>query len=245
MAKPTIVRIYEFEEQHGDAPTRDLTEMRREMASDDPYARPCEELIFKRLRDRHKSRLKARGFSDEHADDACQTAQIKVHEALLRSAVRSSVRGTLNHAIWGSAVDAYRKAKREPQPLAPQDDEGTDPLARVTDTEGGQHGPEEALVSKRTFEQVLRYLLKLPAKQRTILIEREFEGSTVEETALAADIPEGSVMSGKWWALKNLRKILAAEGITTREEFDHRYHDELPQADGLRVPAGVAVRRSR
>ena len=91
--------------------------------------------------------------------------------------------------------------------------------ARVRVTEVGDEHVETRFArvedeTQRTVDriEVRAALASLSEKSRTMLISTYFEGRTVAELAGALDIPEGTVKSRTYYALRSLRAVLIKRG---------------------------------
>jgi len=65
----------------------------------------------------------------------------------------------------------------------------------------------ERLLNKHTMRQAL---LQLSPEHRTVLVELYYRGASVAETAVRLGIPEGTVRSRSYYAVRALRTILNA-----------------------------------
>lgn len=174
------------------------------------------ERAFEALYFRHRDFVfrVARRFAgdDESAMDATQ----EVFAYLLRKAPGLRLTGKLSTYLYpiarSCALDKRRAAARERRKLqgrpAPTEREPGDQRA-------GSETPPGGLVDDRA---VARALESLPEGQREVLLMRVVDGLSVEEVALALDIPAGTVKSRLFHAIAAMRKLLAdsdrATGLT-------------------------------
>jgi RNA polymerase sigma-70 factor (ECF subfamily) len=71
--------------------------------------------------------------------------------------------------------------------------------------------PEEILISKEEYGNLMKALNSLDVKHRSILVLRFFNELSLDEIAMVAEIPLGTVKSRLHYALKSLRSILIEE----------------------------------
>ncbi len=76
--------------------------------------------------------------------------------------------------------------------------------------ESREPGPAEALENSERQRLLWQAIRTLPAKEKEILILREFQEMSYREIAEALEIPLGSVMSGLYQARRKLAVILGA-----------------------------------
>jgi RNA polymerase sigma-70 factor (ECF subfamily) len=99
------------------------------------------------------------------------------------------------------AIDGFRASRSRPQEV------GGDALAAVGET--AVQGDIDRAVEAWTVEAALE---ALPEHHRSVIIETFFHGRSVAETAALLGIPEGTVKSRSYHALRGLRRVLAEGG---------------------------------
>ena len=132
----------------------------------------------------------------EVAEDAAQTAFVRVWQRLDDYRPHSTFRSWLYRIAVNAALDILRREKR----LLPLD----------TRQENTTDQDPSALVERRErHEQVHQAILALPAASRTVLVLREYEGFSYKEIAQTLDIPVGTVMSRLNYARNRLVETLS------------------------------------
>ncbi|MBX6371083.1 MAG: sigma-70 family RNA polymerase sigma factor [Acidothermus sp.] len=101
-------------------------------------------------------------------------------------------------------VDAYRAARVRPQ------EAGADGLALVA---AGDDVPTEVDRALEAWE-VADALNSLSPDHRRVLVETYYRGRSVAEAAAVLGIPQGTVKSRTYYALRALRLILEERGVT-------------------------------
>jgi len=128
------------------------------------------------------------------ADDACQQTFIGAHKSA------SKFRGDSEPKTWllGIANRVCIQLHRASSSLA------------FTDAENSHatHDPSHAIESKIVLQQALS---KLNSEQQTIILMHEIEGYTQQEIALILNIPEGTVKSRLFYAIKALKQQLGVQ----------------------------------
>ena len=86
-------------------------------------------------------------------------------------------------------------------------------LRLTTALTGGDRGRAEDLVQDATVDEagVRAALVGLPRSQRQVLAEIYYRGQSVTETARLLQIPAGTVKSRTFYAVRALRRVLAAD----------------------------------
>lgn len=69
--------------------------------------------------------------------------------------------------------------------------------------------PGSAAISTEARDEIRRALGSLTTKQRTVVVLRYYAGMTEAEIAEALGVPDGTVKSRGWAAMKKLRRLLA------------------------------------
>ncbi len=140
-----------------------------------------------------------------------QRAEDVVQETLFRAwrnpqSMQPS-RGSVRPWLWTVArnlvVDGERARRARPQEIG----EPVAALAPVDD------GIDRALAA----QVVLDALNSLTAEHRAALIEMYYRGRSVAEAARALGVPEGTVKSRTYYALRNLKSALEERGFGARE----------------------------
>jgi RNA polymerase sigma-70 factor, ECF subfamily len=134
------------------------------------------------------------------AEDVMQETMLRAwqHRAHL-SAENGSVRGWLMKVAHNIAMDKVRMRRSRPTEVA----EETAPEAGVTEDHS------EAVL---TALQVQRALARLSPAHRDVLAEVYLNGYTAREAAARLGIPEGTVSSRAYYALRILRRELSTAG---------------------------------
>jgi RNA polymerase sigma-70 factor, ECF subfamily len=117
---------------------------------------------------------------------------------------RGSVRTWLYHIARHAIIDARRRASARPA-LAP----GAAAEAGMDDVAGGL-SIEQAMLGW----QVAAALSRLSPEHRQVIRLAHVRGMSVREIADACGLPEGTVKSRTWYALRSLRLVLEEMGVT-------------------------------
>lgn len=142
--------------------------------------------------------LRAAGNREE-AEDIVQETILRVWKAApeVTGSLRSYLFATARHVM----IDRHRRA-----------------AARISAAPLGQLDPE-ANASTRDIAQALdrivmeEALMRLSAEHRQVVLHLHYYGSTVAQAALELQIPEGTVKSRAYYALRSLRGILSEMGV--------------------------------
>jgi RNA polymerase sigma-70 factor (ECF subfamily) len=111
---------------------------------------------------------------------------------------KGSVRGWLMKVSHNIAMDKLRMRRARPAEVA----EDAVPDAMVT---------EDHADAVLTHLQINRALERLTPRHREVLVEVYLRGSTTREAAARLGIPEGTVFSRSYYALRILRRELSAD----------------------------------
>jgi RNA polymerase sigma-70 factor, ECF subfamily len=135
---------------------------------------------------------------DSHlAEDAAQDAFIQAWLHLPSYRPQTPLRGWLYRIAINAALDFLRREAA----TTPDD------IENLTLVSPGQD-PEAIIIDGEREDQVRRAVMSLPSASRAVLILREYEGFSYQQTAEALDIPVGTVMSRLNYARQCLRKLL-------------------------------------
>ena len=135
------------------------------------------------------------------AEDAAQDCFIRAFRSLARFDASKPLRPWLLRIVTNLALNRKRSLGRYWAALnrAAQEQPAVDASPEIV-----QEGKAE---SRKLWTTVKM----LPVKMQTILYLRYFLDLPVDETALALDLPEGTVKSQTYRALKKLRQIISEE----------------------------------
>jgi RNA polymerase sigma-70 factor (ECF subfamily) len=137
-----------------------------------------------------------------------ETAEEIVQETFTRAwrhadrydADRGSVRTWLYQIARHAIIDARRRASARPS-LAP---------AGAEEHEAGGPSIEQAMLGW----QVAAAIERLSPEHRQVVRLAHIRGMSVREIAEACGLPEGTVKSRTWYALRSLRLVLEEMGVT-------------------------------
>jgi RNA polymerase sigma-70 factor, ECF subfamily len=166
-----------------------------------------DDLTLTRLYDEHAQVLLAYAMRLTSGD--VQRAEDALQETLLRAwrhpdalaPGRGSPRAWLMTVIRNVVIDEIRARKVRPIEVA---GEHADTLADPTDD-------IDAAVLSWTVAEALT---SLSAQHRAVIVETYYRGSSVAEAARTLGIPEGTVKSRAFYALRALRLTLSERGVT-------------------------------
>jgi RNA polymerase sigma-70 factor (ECF subfamily) len=184
------------------------------MSRPEPVPEARDVQAFEALMRRHNRRLYrvARAIlrSDSDAEDAVQDAYVAAWRALGTFRGEAQLSTWLTRIVVNEASARLRRVRRTPvTPL--EDIDVIDPLSEA---------PDDAALRGELRRLLERTIDALPEQFRAVLILREVEEMTVEETAAALDIPEATVRTRAFRARALLRAALAREiDVATVEAF--------------------------
>lgn len=140
-----------------------------------------------------------------HATGDAQRAEDVVQEVILRlwrqAPAVDNVRAYLAQSVRNLLVDQYRAAARRPQESALDGmPPAADPVAQID----------------RALDRVLvdEALARLSVDHRDVVQALHYERQTVAEAARRLGVPEGTVKSRAYYALRQLRVVLDEMGVT-------------------------------
>ncbi|MGD0273406.1 MAG: SigE family RNA polymerase sigma factor [Gaiellaceae bacterium] len=146
------------------------------------------------------------------AEDLLQIALLRV--AKRWGVARESPELFTRRVAVNLACDRWRRWRRRPSETQFEDWMG-----------GAVSGEEATRAGER--ELILRATRQLPVGQRAVLVLRFWEDLSVDETARVLGCGEGSVKSQTHRALRRLRELLEAQGVSTQSGMNAR-HDGSP-----------------
>ena len=142
------------------------------------------------------------------AEEATQEAFLKAWRGL-RGFRGGSLKAWMVRILVNQVISSGRRKRLESVPLEDA------PESRVL----GQEGPDPVADTERLLERatLARALGELPEEQRQVVTLRYFAELSVEETAAALGVRQGTVKSRLFRSLGRLREILAAQGAVGLE----------------------------
>ena len=161
---------------------------------------PQPSMAFDRLVERHHSEILAylaRLLGDrQDAEDASQEAFLRAYRALDRLTADANAQAWLYKIATHTAFNALKRRRRENARTVEMDlDALPDDAARV-------------LSRREDLRAVARAVEALPPKQRAALMQRQFQGLSYAEIALALGCSEEAARANVYQALKHLRERL-------------------------------------
>lgn len=135
----------------------------------------------------------------EAAEDILQETVIKVWQAAPR--ITGSMRSYLFATARNVVIDRHRRTASRISATTL-----TDSMQKTT-TDGTSF---DAVLDKVLLEEAL---LSLTQEHREVILQLHYLGSTVAQAALTLGIPEGTVKSRAYYAVRALRQILEEMGI--------------------------------
>jgi RNA polymerase sigma-70 factor (ECF subfamily) len=136
-----------------------------------------------------------------------QRAEDIVQEVILRvwrqAPPTTHLRAYLTQSARNLVIDEHRAAQRRPQEHG-----------ELQETE--QHAPRAAEDIDRALDQLLMIeaLSHLSSQHRDVVVALHYHRLTVAEAAERLDVPEGTVKSRAYYALRHLRSVLDEMGVT-------------------------------
>lgn len=165
----------------------------------------------------------ARGVlrNDTEAEDALQDAYLLAYRRIGSFLGEAKLSTWLVRIVINEALARLRKRRRESVviPLLPEGSDVYDSAGPAEDSMRPET-PDQAALRAETRRLLERKIDALPDGFRVVFILRALEELSVEETALALDIPEATVRSRFFRARALLRESLAKEiDIAVEEAF--------------------------
>lgn len=131
-------------------------------------------------------------------EDIVQETVLKVWQQAPH--ITGSLRSYLFRTARNIMIDNYRKAQRRPQETSERE---------LADPAGGAERVDE-LLNRVLMEEAL---LRLSAEHRDVLVALHYRRYTVQEASVSLNIPNGTVKSRAFYAVRALRTILDEMGV--------------------------------
>ena len=155
------------------------------------------ELLYRRHAPWLAGRLAARTTSRELAEEALQDTFL----AAWRGARTYHGTGEVPAWLWGIA-------RRRMASLARRHRSGVLSLDAAAELIDPASGPEEAVLGQDASERIRRAVAHLPDEQRAAITAVVYQGQSIQQAALAAAVPEGTLKSRLHRARLHIRKEL-------------------------------------
>ncbi|MGH9866961.1 MAG: RNA polymerase sigma factor [Candidatus Polarisedimenticolia bacterium] len=156
------------------------------------------------------------GYLHNHDEslDAVQEAFIKIYKARATWEPRANPYTWAYRIVANQCVDLLRKRKGVGA-AASLDEEDSHEMRTLADTSAVD--PLMLQVNKEERQKVMEAVMKLPPRQREIIILRHYEDLSLQEIAEVQGCALGTVKSSLHRAIASLRVILEGRGSRTRE----------------------------
>jgi len=159
----------------------------------------------------------AYGYLHEHEEalDAVQEAFIKIYRARATWEPRANPFTWAYRIVANHCIDMLRKRRGDTYSLDQEDDDGR--TRQIEDL--GADNPLDLQVQREEAQKVRAAIMRLPDRQREVLILRHYEGLSLQEIADAQDCALGTVKSSLHRALANLKELLIKQGGSAHESM--------------------------
>ena len=187
-----------------------MTQMDGGDAADVARARAGDEEAFRRLVERHSSRLFRVAYrmtgNEMDADDVVQESFLKAYRQLDRFEARSSFGSWLHRIAVHSACDLLRaRRRRKESPADPSSESEGDALDSLP---APSPSPDRLAQSAEVERHVQTALQRLTAQERTAFVLRHFEHMSTKEIGQVLEIEPGAVKNSVFRAVRKLREAL-------------------------------------
>jgi RNA polymerase sigma-70 factor (ECF subfamily) len=165
------------------------------------------------IADRHKDRLRRIFYhlfwNWEEAEDAAQEVLLRVwlaRDSYEPRARFSTYLFTIARNHW---LNRRARTNRRPKVVSLQEQFGPGAAAMLRRMADEAPSPEDRVMRSYELFRIRRAIDELPEKQRLVFILCHLEGLRCAEVAEMLGIPEGTVKSRMWHAIRKLRHKLA------------------------------------
>jgi RNA polymerase sigma factor (sigma-70 family) len=180
-------------------------------------------VAFESLMRQHNRRLyrlaRATLRDGKEAEDALQDAYLQVWRSIGQFRGDAALSTWLSRLVLNACLARLRRDSRR-QNVVNMVQAASAPEAEHVPT-AASDGPDQTLARAQLCELLERKLDALPEVFRVVFVLRSVEDMSVEEVAMALDIPEATVRSRHFRAKSLLRDALAQEiDLAERDVFD-------------------------
>jgi RNA polymerase sigma-70 factor (ECF subfamily) len=144
---------------------------------------------------------------EDEARDATQETFVAAYRNLPNFRGEAKVSSWLHRIAFNQCVSRQRRARVRGETSLEAEENGG--RAQFASADGS---PAKAAESRQSAEAVRRAVAALPPELRAVVVLKEFEDLTFQETADALGVPLSTVKSRLYTALKQLRKRLEKFG---------------------------------
>ena len=146
--------------------------------------------------------------AERDGEDIVQDVALSIFNQTDISAPIENLSAYIYRALHNRVVDLLRKRKAHFISLDSQDT-GDVNLSLSTLISDLRYNAEKQLDKKELHRRLYEAIDNLNDRDKAVVIETEFEGRTFKELAQQWELPMGTLLAGKYRALKKIRKRLA------------------------------------
>jgi len=145
----------------------------------------------------------------DDVEDLAQEVFVRAFAAIKSFRRESNLRTWLYRIATNLCVDRYRRKGLEKQSIVPLErEESEEGQSKSIDLPDDTYDPQRIYERSELQTEIQKALMKLPEKQRAVVLLFDLEGMSYEEIARVLDCPIGTVKSRLFNARLSLRKLL-------------------------------------
>jgi RNA polymerase sigma-70 factor (ECF subfamily) len=176
----------------------------------------------------------ARRYLNNEADaqDCVQDAYLQAFEKINQFENRSSISTWLHRIVVNTALMKLRSKKRRPEELIEDNSTLFDSYGRRVETEAEMTlSVEDVLVNEQARLSVRHFIEQLPDTARSLILLRDIDGYSVEESAKLLTLTSSNVRTGLHRARKRL-KMLIQNSVDTDLDLPQKRQSRLKMKTG-------------